>query len=150
MDTNHIVDSLCKACFEKEMKSYFLKASELNGCFSEALKYGRESSVMNELTKPSCLIIDKVDRCMFNKPCTELFFDMIDRIYNKEGPNMMIFTSNFSPDRWKDYFSEDSALLYSLDRIFDSATVFMMKGQSYRGRKLETLAIETGITIRMK
>ena len=105
---------------------------------------------MNGLTKPSCLIIDEVGRCVFNKPCTELFFDMIDRRYNKEGSNMMIFTSNFTPDRWKDYFSEDSALLCSLSRIFDSATVFMMKGQNYRGRKLETLAIETGITIGKK
>jgi DNA replication protein DnaC len=146
----HLAMAYGRACCEKGMKSYFLKASELNDRFSEALKYGRESSVMNGLTKPSCLIIDEVGRCMFNKPCTELFFDMIDRRYNKESPNMMIFTSNFTPDRWKDYFSEDSALLCSLDRIFDSATVFMMKGQSYRGRKLETLAIETGITIGKK
>jgi DNA replication protein DnaC len=146
----HLAMAYGRACCEKGMKSYFLKASELNDRFSEALKYGRESSVMNGLTKPSCLIIDEVGRCVFNKPCTELFFDMIDRRYNKEGSNMMIFTSNFTPDRWKDYFSEDSALLCSLDRIFDSATVFMMKGQSYRGRKLETLAIETGITIGKK
>ena len=123
-----MVDSLSRFYCQKGMKSYFLKASELNDRFSEALEYGRESSVISELTKPSHLIIDEVGGCMFNKPCAELFFDMIDRRYNKEGPHMMIFTSNFTPDRWKDYFSEDSALLCSLDRIFDSATVFMMKG----------------------
>ena len=73
-----------------------------------------------------------------------MFFDMIDRRYNKEGPNIMIFTSNKGPDKWGEFFSEDSSLLCALDRIFDDATVFMMKGDSYRGKKLETIALETG------
>ena len=38
----------------------------------------------------------------------------------------------------------DIAGIDTLDRIFDDATVFMMKGDSYRGKKLETIAIETG------
>ena len=69
---------------------------------------------------------------------------MVDRRYNKEGPSTMIFTSNKSPDKWNEYFSEDSSLLCALDHIFDDATVFMIKGDSYRGKKLETIAIETG------
>ena len=91
-----------------------------------------------------CLIIDEIGRCVFNKEATRLFFDMVDRRYNKEGPNTMIFTSNINPSKWNDFFSEDSSLLCSLDRIFDDATVFMMKGQSYRGKRLKTIAIETG------
>ena len=73
-----------------------------------------------------------------------MFFDLIDRRYNKDGPNTMIFTSNKSPDKWDEFFSEDSSLLCALDRIFDDAMVFMMKGASYRGKKLETIEIETG------
>lgn len=95
--------------------------------------------------KPSCLIIDEVGRCVFDKANTRLFFDMIDRRYNKDGPCTMIFTSNKSPAQWREFFSEDDTLLCSLDRIFDDATVFMMKGDSYRGKKLETLGIEAGI-----
>ena len=73
-----------------------------------------------------------------------MFFDMVDRRYNKEGPNTIIFTSYRSPDKWGEFFSEDSSLLCALDRIFDDATVFMMKGESYRGKRFETVAIETG------
>ena len=73
-----------------------------------------------------------------------MFFDMIDRRYNKEDPNTMIFTSNRSPDKWSEFFSEDPTLLCALGRLFDEATVFMMKGESYRGKGLETVAIETG------
>ena len=126
------------------MKTYFLKATELNQKFVDAVKYGREGSTVNGLVKPTCLIIDEIGRCVFNKESTRMFFDMIDRRYNKEGPNIMIFTSNRGPDKWSEYFSEDSSLLCALDRIFDDATVFMMKGDSYRGKKLETIAIETG------
>ena len=58
----------------------------------------------------------------------------------------MIFTSNKTPDTWGEYFNEEDSLLCALDRIFDNATVFMMKGESYRGRKLETLAVEASGT----
>lgn len=56
----------------------------------------------------------------------------------------MIFTSNIGPDKWGEFFSEDSTLLCALDRIFDEATVYLMKGDSYRGRKRETVSLETG------
>lgn len=140
----HLAMAYGRECCLKGMKTYFLKATELNQKLVDAVKYGREGSVVNSLVKPTCLIIDEIGRCVFNKESTRMFFDMIDRRYNKEGPNIMIFTSNKGPDKWGEFFSEDSSLLCALDRIFDDATVFMMKGDSYRGKKLETIAIETG------
>ena len=73
-----------------------------------------------------------------------MFFDIIDRRYNKEGPNALIMTSNFQPSRWGEFFGEDSSLLCSLDRIFDKATVFNIKGQSYRGKQLQTVTLTAG------
>lgn len=140
----HLAMAYGRECCMRGMKTYFLKATELNQKFVDAVKYGREGSTVNGLVKPTCLIIDEIGRCVFNKESTRMFFDMIDRRYNKEGPNIMIFTSNKGPDKWSEFFSEDSSLLCALDRIFDNATVFMMKGDSYRGKKLETIAIETG------
>ncbi len=140
----HLAMAYGRECCIRGMKTYFLKATELNQRLTDAVKYGRESSTINGLVKPSCLIIDEIGRCVFNKESTRMFFDMVDRRYNKEGPNTMIFTSNLSPNKWGEFFSEDSSLLCALDRIFDDATVFMMKGTSYRGKRLETIAIETG------
>lgn len=110
----------------------------------KARKYGREASTINGLVKPSCLIIDEVGRCVFDMEATRMFFDIIDRRYNKEEPNIMIFTSNKGPDKWNEFFSEDSFLLCALDRIFDDATVYMIKGNSYRGKKRETIALTAG------
>lgn len=140
----HLSMAFGRECCLKGLKAYFLKATELNQKFKDARKYGRENSCINGLVKPSCLIIDEVGRCVFDKENTRMFFDVIDRRYNKEGPNTMIFTSNKSPDKWGEFFSEDSSLLCSLDRIFDVATVFMIKGNSYRGKKCETIAISAG------
>jgi len=41
-------------------------------------------------------------------------------------------------------FNEDASLLCALDRIFDDATVFNIRGESYRGKKLENIALQTG------
>ena len=145
----HLAMAFGRECCLNGYKTYFLKATELNQKLTDARKYGHESSTINGLVKPSCLIIDEVGRCVYSKENTRMFFDVIDRRYNKEGPNTLIMTSNIGPDKWSEFFSDDSSLLCSLDRIFDTATVFMMKGQSYRGRKCETIAIETGSNLNL-
>lgn len=143
----HLAMAYGRACCEKGMKAYFLKATELNQKLTEARKRGSESSCINGLVKPSCLIIDEIGRCVFDKENTRMFFDVIDRRYNKEGPNTLIITSNKSPDKWGEYFNEDSTLLCSLDRIFDAAIVFMIKGNSYRGKHCETIALSAGVPL---
>ena len=140
----HLAMAFARACCEKGMKSYFLKASELNQKFTDARKYDRVGSTINALVKPSCLVIDEIGRCVFDKENTRMFFDLIDRRYSKEGSNCIIFTSNKQPESWQEFFSEDSSLQCSLDRIFDDASVFIIKGESYRGRKLETIKLEAG------
>ena len=64
--------------------------------------------------------------------------------YNKEGNSNMIFTSNKNPALWREDFNEDATLLCALDRIFDDATVFKLRGESFRGKKLETISLQTG------
>lgn len=76
------------------------------------------------------------------KENTRLFFDLIDRRYNKEGSFNIVFTSNKFLSQWRSNFNEDDALLCSLDRIFDDASVFNIKGE-YRGKHLETIALQT-------
>ena len=121
-----------------------MKASELKAKFVNARKYGREDSVITGLVKPSCLIIDEVGRCIFDRESTGMFFDMVDRRYEKEGTNCMIFTSNKQPNDWLEFFRCDDDLKAALDRLFDDAKVITFKGKSYRGRKREVFAVEAG------
>ena len=140
----HLAMAYGRACCQRKMKTYFLKASELNERFTDARRLDRTGSTIDFLVKPSCLIIDEIGRCVFDKENTRLFFDLIDRRYSREGSNCMIFTSNMQPDTWSEFFTEDSSLLCALDRIFDDASVFIIKGDSYRGKNLETFKLQAG------
>ena len=132
------------SCCQHGMKTYFIKASELRDRFTAARRTGKTDSCLSGLVRPSCLIIDEIGHCAFDKENTRLFFDLIDRRYNKEGNFNMIFTSNKNPALWREDFDEDATLLCALDRIFDDATVFKLRGESFRGKKLETVSLQTG------
>lgn len=143
----HLAMAYGRACCEAGLRTYFVKATELNQKLYDAIKLGRVKIVESSLINPSCLIVDEVGRCVFDKECTRLFFDIVDRRCSKECPNMMIFTSNSEPGCWGEFFSDDSSLLCALDRIFDNATVFMIKGESYRGRRCGKIALTAGDTV---
>ena len=141
----HLAQAFGYECCQRGMKTYFIKMSELKDKFTAARRAGKEASVLNGLVRPSCLIIDEVGHCEFDKENTRLFFDLVDRRYNKEGNFNMVFTSNKNPVNWRANFSEDDALLCALDRIFDEAIVFNLKGRSYRGKKLVNVALQTDL-----
>ena len=100
-----------------------MKASELRDRFTAARRAGKTDSCLKSLVRPSCLIIDEIGHCEFDKENMRLFFDLIDRRYNKEGSFNMVFTSNKNPALWREDFNEDSTLLCALDRIIDEAAI---------------------------
>lgn len=138
----HLAQAYGRECCMRGLKTYYVKASELRDRFQRATERGSASRVVATLVKPTCLIVDEVGRCTFDRACTDLFFDVIDRRYEKEGPNTMILTSNVAPSAWDEFFTGDDALLCALDRVFEKASVFIMRGPSYRGRELDTYSVE--------
>ena len=139
----HLAQAYGRECCLMGYKTYYLKASELRDKMERALELGNPAKVVSSLVKPACLIIDEVGRCTFSRECTDMFFDVIDRRYEKEGPNALILTSNTPPVNWDEFFTGDDTLLCTLDRVFDRASVFMMKGASFRGAECETFSVET-------
>lgn len=139
----HLAQAFGRTCCEHGLKTYFIKMTELRDRMTDARRAGREGTLLTSLVRPSCLIIDEVGHCEFDKENTRLFFDMVDRRYQKEGYYNMVFTSNRDPAQWQENFCENDALLCALDRIFDDAIVFTIKGESFRGRRLETVSLRT-------
>ncbi|MGO5048721.1 hypothetical protein [Dysosmobacter sp. Sow4_B12] len=45
--------------------------------------------------------------CEFDKESTWLFFDMVDRRYQKDGYYNMILTSNRDPAQWQEFCEND-------------------------------------------
>ena len=140
----HLAQAFGYECCRKGLKTYFIKASELRDKFTTARRAEKTASMLTSLVRPSCLIIDEIGHCEFDKENTRLFFDLIDRRYNKEGAYNIVFTSNRNPSLWRENFHEEDSLLCALDRIFDAATVFNIHGESFRGKHLETYALQAG------
>lgn len=138
----HLAQAYGRECCMRGLKTYYVKANELRDRFQRAAERGSAQRAVATLARPSCLIVDEVGRCVFDRACTDLFFDVIDRRYEKEGPNTMILTSNMAPSSWDEFLAGDEALLCALDRAFDKASVLMMRGPSYRGRGLDTYSVE--------
>ena len=138
----HLAQAYGRECCMRGLKTYYIKATELRDRFQKAVQRGNTSRVVSSLVKPSCLIVDEVGRCVYDRPCTDLFFDVVDRRYEKEGPNAMVLTSNIAPSGWDEFFTGDDTLLCALDSLFDKASVFVMRGPSYRGRELDTYSVE--------
>lgn len=138
----HLAQAYGRACCLNGYKAYYLKATELRDKLKKAAGSGNTSRVVTTLVKPSCLIVDEVGRCTFDKACTDLFFDVVDRRYEKECPNTMILTSNTPTNNWDEFFTGDDTLLCSLDRMFDRGSVFVIKGASFRGADLEVFSVE--------
>lgn len=138
----HLAQAYGRECCMRGLKTYYIKATELRDRFQKAVQRGNTSRVVSSLVKPSCLIVDEVGRCVYDRPCTDLFFDVVDRRYEKGGPNAMVLTSNIAPSGWDEFFTGDDTLLCALDRLFDKASVFVMRGPSYRGRELDTYSVE--------
>ena len=71
-------------------------------------------------------------RCVFDKGRADLISGAVDRRHGKEAPNTLIPASNVAPSGWDEFLAGGDTLLCALDRLFDKASVFMMRGPSYR------------------
>lgn len=138
----HLSQAFGYACCMEGFKSYYIKASELKDKMGKAINTGSVSRLTAALVKPSCLIIDEVGRGVFDRACTDLFFDIIDRRYEKDVPNTLIVTSNTPVVNWDRFFTGTDTLECTLDRIFDKASVFIMQGTSFRGAECDTFTVE--------
>lgn len=134
----HLAMAIGNACCSNNIKSYFIKMSELKERFHENLINGSESRYIGALSKYACLIIDEVGYCKFNKEETLLFFQLVDRMSVKESGSIII-TSNKGISEWIDLFEEKDALECILDRLCDRVFSLAFSGSSHRGKGQEEM-----------
>lgn len=143
MGKAHLAQAYGHECRARGCKTHYLKAGELRDKLAKAAERGDAARALGTLVKPSCLIVDEVGRCVLDRACTDLLFDVVDRRHEKEGPNTLILTSNTPVNNWDGSFTGDDALPCALDGIFDKASVFVMRGPSFRGAECVTLSVES-------
>ncbi len=104
----------------------------------KALKTGAFQAIVGESALPE----ERQSGCYMPEwACSTL---RAEKLSFQNGLYNIVFTSNRSPSLWRENFNEEDSLLCALDRIFDDATVFNIHGESFRGKRLETYALQAG------
>ena len=136
----HLAMAIGNECCSNKLKAYFIKMDELKEKFHDALIREGTGRLLNGLSKYSCLIIDEVGYCKFNREETLLFFQLIDRISLKETGSIVL-TSNKDLSQWNGLFDEDDALECAIDRLWDKAICLTFSGSSHRGNDREKVEL---------
>lgn len=137
----HLAQAIGNECCAKAMKAYFIKMSELQEKFHNAIVQQTTGKLLNALSKYSCFIIDEAGYGQFNTEETRLFFQLIDRIDSKQIGSIIV-TSNKELSDWEPLFSDLDALECTLDRIWNNAICITFSGRSYRGKDNEQLTFD--------
>lgn len=139
---SHLAKAYGRECCMRGMQAHHVRAREPSDKMAKAVRLGAGSNLMNQPIRPACLITDEAGRCRFDKGCTDLLLHVVDARSEKDGPNLVLMTSNLTADKWDECLTGGPTLLCTLDRPFDEATVSVINGSSYRGQGLETLSVE--------
>ncbi len=137
----HLALSIGMECCKKKHKAYFIKLEELKGKFKDAIDSGSTTTCLAKLGNFSCFIIDEIGHCTLNLQETRMFFQLIDKYYQKKTGSL-IMTSNLNVNHWDEVFTVSKTLECALDRIFDESIVINLVGDSYRGRNKEFIKIK--------
>jgi hypothetical protein len=88
------------------------------------------------------MIADEVERCVFDKACTDLLFGVNDRRHGREESNTMIPAGNVAPNSWDEFLAGNETLLCAFVRVFDKSSILVMRGPGYCGGGLDTYSVE--------
>jgi DNA replication protein DnaC len=110
---------------------YFTSAIEMARRLTKALAENHLSREMNNLTRPTLLIIDEVGYLALEPVQASLLFQVISNRYERNGS--IILTSNKAFGDWAHVFASDPIMASAaLDRLLHRCTVINIRGESYR------------------
>ena len=111
----HLATAIGIAAAKKRNSTYFIKCHDLIMQLKKA--------------KLELLIIDELGYLPIDKEDSKLFFQLIDRRYEKKST---IITTNINFGEWDDIFGDPIIANAILDRILHHAKVISISGKSYR------------------
>lgn len=118
----HLAISLGLLTAEAGHRVYFTTAIEMTRRLSKALAENRLHREMNNMTRPTLLIIDEVGYLQLDQSQASLFFQVIALRYDNNSAT--IITSNKSFSDWAEVFGGDAIMASAaLDRLLHRCTV---------------------------
>ena len=125
----HLATSIGIEAAKKRTSTYFIKCHDLINQLKKAKLENRLENRMKTLNRYKCLIIDEIGYLPINSEDSKLFFQLIDKRYEKKST---ILTTNITFSNWDEVFGDATIANAILDRILHHAHVVKITGKSYR------------------
>jgi len=126
---SHLSTSIGICAAKKRYSTYFIKCHDLIMQLKKAQLENRLDSRLRHFTKYKCLIIDEIGYLPIDSLDAKLFFQLIDRRYEKRST---IITTNIPFSQWDEIFGDPVIANAILGRILHHAKVISITGNSYR------------------
>lgn len=125
----HLATSIGIAAAKKRYSTYFIKCHDLLQQLKKAKLENRLDARLKHFTKYRLLIIDELGYLPINKDDSKLFFQLIDKRYEKKST---ILTTNINFNNWDEVFYDAVIANAIMDRILHHAHIISINGKSYR------------------
>lgn len=129
----HLATAIGITAAQNRNSTYFIKCAELMDTLHKAHIEGRLSERLKKFTGYKLLIIDELGYLPISKEDSKLFFQLIDKRYER---NSTIITTNINFSQWDEIFGDPLIADAIIDRLLHHATVVTIKGKSYRLQNL--------------
>ena len=129
----HLATAIGVIAARNRDSTYFIKCSQLMNDLHKAHLEGNINEKLKKLGSYKLLIIDELGYLPINKEDSKLFFQLIDRRYEKFST---IITTNINFSQWDEIFGDVIIANAIIDRILHHSHVVTIKGKSYRLKSL--------------
>lgn len=125
----HLATSIGIAAAKKRISTYFIKCSDLLQQLKRAKLENRLEARLKHFCHYRLLIIDELGYLPIDKEDSNLFFQLIDKRYEKKST---ILTTNINFNEWDGVFYDAVVANAILDRVLHHSHVISISGNSYR------------------
>jgi len=129
----HLATAIGITAAQNRNSTYFIKCSELMETLHKAQVEGRFAERLKKYCGYKLLIIDELGYLPISREDSKLFFQLIDRRYER---NSTIITTNINFGQWDEIFGDSLIANAIIDRLLHHATIVTVKGKSYRLQSL--------------
>lgn len=126
---SHLATSIGICAAKKRYSTYFIKCHDLILQLKKAQLENRLDARLRHFTKYRCLIIDEIGYLPIDAMDAKLFFQLIDRRYEKRST---IITTNIGFNDWDNVFGDPVIANAIIDRILHHSNIITITGKSYR------------------
>lgn len=126
---SHLAISIALEAIQKEYSCHFVLSNELITKLERAHKRGNLESMLKKYSNYDLLIIDEIGYLPFNKDGANLFFQLINRRYEKKST---IITTNSPLSQWAEIFQNKKLTNAIIDRLIHHSKIIQINGPSYR------------------